>query len=153
VNTYRKALDEAIREYEALAAQRQETDKRLAEVAQSIGTLTRLCGLVPTVPWGLTDACRVVLRGAGVPMTPSDVRDRLQEIGFDLSKYASELAAIHTTLKRLNHAGELKFLRGAGAKPQYIWVRPARAASLGPEVAAYLGERDASAPPRSKKSK
>jgi hypothetical protein len=39
-------------------------------------TLTRLLGLTPTVPLGLTDACRMVLRG-GQPMTPVEVRDRL----------------------------------------------------------------------------
>jgi hypothetical protein len=99
---YRRALATAIREYEALGQQRQEIDKRLAEVMQTIGTLSRLCGLVPTVPMGLTDACRLVVRGAGVPLTPADVRQRLQSIGFDLSKYQNDLAAIHTILKRLN---------------------------------------------------
>ena len=92
---YRRALDAAIGEYETLGARRQEIDKRLTELAQTISTLSRLCGLTPTVPWGLTDACRVVLR-SGRPMTPTDVRDRLLSIGFDLSKYSSELAAIHT---------------------------------------------------------
>ena len=66
---YRRALATAIREYEALGQQRQDIDKRLAEVVQTIGTLSRLCGLVPTVPLGLTDACRLVVRGAGVPVT------------------------------------------------------------------------------------
>jgi hypothetical protein len=47
---------------------------------QTIGTLSRLCGLVPTVPMGLTDACRLVARGAGVPVTPADVRQRLQSM-------------------------------------------------------------------------
>src|SRR5207344_191815 len=107
---YRRALATAIREYEALGQQRQDIDKRLAEIMQTIGTLSRLCGLVPTVPIGLTDACRMVARGAGVPLTPSDVRQRLQSIGFDLSKYSNDLAAIHTILKRLNESGELRFL-------------------------------------------
>ena len=105
---YRRALATAIREYEALGQQRQDVDKRIAEVAQTIGTLSRLCGLVPKVPLGLTDACRLVVRGAGVPVTPGDVRQRLQSIGFDLSKYANDLAAIHTILKRLNGSGELR---------------------------------------------
>ena len=104
---YRRALETAIREYEALGEQRQQIDKRLAEVAQTIGSLSRLCGLVPTVPMGLTDACRLAIRGAGVPVMATEVRDRLQSIGFNLSKYSNDLAAIHTILKRLNEAGEL----------------------------------------------
>jgi hypothetical protein len=79
---YRRALETAIREYEDLGQRRQAIDSRLGEIAQTIGTLSRLCGLVPTVPMGLTDACRLVTRG-GVPMTPAEVRERLLSIGFD----------------------------------------------------------------------
>jgi hypothetical protein len=131
---YRRALEAAVREYESLGQQRQDIDKRLAELAQTISTLSRLCGLTPTVPWGLTDACRIVLR-SGLPMTPMDVRDRLLAIGFDLSKYSSELAAIHTVLKRLNESGELRFLVGGPKQGAYLWNRPATAAALGPEIA------------------
>jgi len=128
---YRRALETAVREYESLGEQRRDIDKRLAELAQSIGTLTRLLGLVPTVPLGVTDACRLVLRG-GLPMTPMDVRDRLAGIGLDLSIYSSELAVIHTVLKRLNEAGD--------GKHAYLWQRPATALMLGPEVAQFVRE-------------
>jgi hypothetical protein len=140
---YRRALATAIREYETLGAQRQELDKRLAEVMQTIGTLSRLCGLVPTVPIGLTDACRLVVRGAGVPVTPADVRQRLHAIGFDLSKYANDLAAIHTILKRLNDSGELRFIpRGNDpGKHAYIWNHGPSIVALGSDIAAFM--RDA----------
>ena len=68
---YQAALAAAVREYEALGEQRREIDTRLAQLAQTIGTLNRLCGFTPTVYWGLTDACRLVLKGAGHPMTPT----------------------------------------------------------------------------------
>lgn len=145
---YRRALEAAVREYESLGQQRQDIDKRLAELAQTISTLSRLCGLTPTVPWGLTDACRIVLR-SGLPMAPMDVRDRLLGIGFDLSKYSSELAAIHTVLKRLNEAGELRFLVGGPKQGAYLWNRPARAAALGPEIAELTrGHLKATSPKR-----
>jgi hypothetical protein len=134
---YRRALDAAIREYEALGSKRREIDKRLTELAQTIGTLSRLCGLTPTVPWGLTDACRVILR-SGLPMTAIDVRDRLQAIGFDLSKYSSELAAIHTVLKRLNESGEVRLLAGGPKQGGYLWNMPATAAGLGPEISQHV---------------
>jgi hypothetical protein len=134
---YRRALETAVREYEDLGQRRQAIDSRLAEIAQTIGTLARLCGLVPTVPMGLTDACRLVTRG-GVPMTPADVRARLLAIGFDLSKYANDLAAIHTILKRLNGSGELRFLPRASGKHAYVWNRPPNAAALGPDIAAFM---------------
>ncbi len=120
---YRRALDAATKEYEALGERRREIDQRLAELAQTIGTLTRLLGLVPSVPLGLTDAVRMVVRGAGVPLTPTEVRDRLVGFGFDVSKYSNELAAVHTILKRLNDAGELRFIPRTTGKPAYTWNR------------------------------
>jgi hypothetical protein len=138
---YRRALETAVREYEALGAKRREIDQRLAEVVQTIGTLSRLCGLTPTVPIGLTDAIRLVVRGAGVPMTPTEIRDRLHAIGFDLSKYANELAAIHTILKRLNESGELLFVPGAPGKHRYSWNRATTPVALGPDIVAFM--RDA----------
>jgi hypothetical protein len=145
---YRRALEAAAREYEALGAERQRIDKRLGELAQTISTLSRLCGLTPTVPWGLTDACRTVLRSAGVPMTPLEVRNRLAAVGVDLSSYANALAAIHTTLKRLNDAGELRSVPAAAmrdehsvvAKVGYVWNRPPRTSLLGPDAAQVMRE-------------
>ena len=118
---YRRALDAAVREYETLGKQRKEIDERIAQLEQTIGTLNRLCGFVPTVFWGLTDACRVVLKGAARPMTPLEVRNRLEAIGFDLSKYSNSLAAIHTVLKRLNEAREVLFVELPSGKFACEW--------------------------------
>jgi hypothetical protein len=135
---YRAALAAAIKEYEALGEQRRDIDKRLAQLAHTIGTLSQLLGLTPTVPMGLTEAIRLVVRGAGVPMTPIDVRDRLHAIGFDVSKYANDLAAVHTILKRLNQSGELRFIPRAPGKHQYTWNRPVTPVALGPDILAFM---------------
>ena len=137
--SYRTALDAAIKEYEALGAQRREIDRRLSHLAQSIGTLSRLLGIVPTVPLGLTDACRLVLR-SGLPMTPVEVRDRLLEVGVDLSVYTSDLSAIHTVLKRLNESGEIRLVPRPSGKNAYLWQAPPTAIAIGPEVAQYIRE-------------
>ena len=75
---YRHALDTASREYQQLAQQRAELDRRMAQLAQTIGSLNRLCGHTPTVGVGLTDACRMVLNGAGHPLTAVEVRQQLE---------------------------------------------------------------------------
>src|SRR6185295_12463600 len=134
---YRAALAAAITEYEALGEQRRDIDKRLAQLAQTIGTLSKLIGLTPTVPMGLTDAVRLAMR-AGVPMTPMDVRDRLLAIGVDLSIYSSDLAVIHTVLKRLNEPGEIRLIPRANGKHQYLWAAPPTVLALGPEIAEFI---------------
>jgi len=135
---YGGALDAAIKEYEALGEQRRTIDHRLAQLAQTIATLSRLLGMTPTVPLGLTDACRLVLRGGGLPMTPVEVRNRLLGIGVDLSIYANDLSAIHTVLKRLNEAGEVRLVARASGKNAYLWQAPPTAIAIGPEVAQYI---------------
>ena len=143
---YHRALEAASREYEKLGEERRRIDERLAQLAQTIGTLNRLCGFVPTVFWGLTDACRVVLKGTAHPMTPVEVRDRLGAIGFDLSKYTNPLAAIHTVLKRLGEAKEVGFVEIAGGKFAYEWLQAARArlALNERELAGLVSEGDVS---------
>jgi hypothetical protein len=107
LDDYRRALDAAVAEYERSIADRAALDARLAQLQETIRTLTKLCGFTPTVPFGLTDACRLVLRNAAAPLTAVEVRERLTAIGFDHEKYANGLAAIHTVLKRLEESGEV----------------------------------------------
>ena len=129
---YRAALDAALREYETLLQQKADLDSRLAQVAESVGTLTRLCGYTPTVAYGLTDACKTSLRCAGVPMTPLEVRDRLQSTGFDINRYSNPLAAIHTVLRRLTEAGELRRRVSRSKGVTYVFRAPERPAITHP---------------------
>jgi hypothetical protein len=135
---YRTALAAAVAEYEKLGEERRKIDDRLSQLAQTIGALSRLLGFVPTQPLGLTDACRMIYRNAGLPMSPTDVRDRMREIGIDLSVYSNEMAAIHTVIKRLHDAGELRFVTASPGKNLYVWQRPVKAVAIGPEVAEFV---------------
>src|SRR5215470_18023397 len=122
---YRRALDAAVREYEKLVAEHAALEGRLAQLKHSIAALTKLCGYEPTVPMGLTDACRLVLRNATQPLTAREVRDRLASIGVDLEKHSNPLASIHTVLKRLHDAGELRDPDGEpSARTAYVFALP-----------------------------
>jgi hypothetical protein len=118
---YKKALDVACREYEQLGKQRAEIDARIAQLTQLIGNLSRLCGFTPTVALGMTDACRMVLKAAGRPLLALEMRGYLEAMGIDLSKYTNDLAAIHTTLKRLSQSGEVASGEHRSGKPAYRW--------------------------------
>jgi hypothetical protein len=64
---------------------------------------------------GLTEAIRWVFRQPlMLPLTPTQVRDRMAEMGYDLSKYKHVMPPIHNTLKRMKEAGEIKEVDGLG---------------------------------------
>jgi len=136
---YRRALEAARQEYEQLAAQRSALDLRLAQLAQTIGSLMRLCDLTPSVAAGLTDTCRTVLRAAQRPLTALEVRDLLEAMGFDVSRYANELASIHTVLKRLAQSGEVRLLPRVNDKPAYEWKKPPQVIALSAASVPLLG--------------
>jgi hypothetical protein len=64
---------------------------------------------------GLTEAIRWVFRQPLLlPLTPTQVRDRMAEMGYDLSKYKHVMPPIHNTLKRMKEAGEIEEVDGLG---------------------------------------
>ena len=64
---------------------------------------------------GLTEAIRWIFRQPlMLPLTPTQVRDRLAEMGYDLEKYAHVMPPIHNTLKRMKEAGEIKEVDNVG---------------------------------------
>jgi hypothetical protein len=64
---------------------------------------------------GLTEAIRWVFRQPlMLPLTPTQVRDHLAGMGYDLEKYAHVMPPIHNTLKRMKEAGEIKEVDNLG---------------------------------------
>jgi hypothetical protein len=64
---------------------------------------------------GLTEAIRWVFRQQLImPITPTQVRDHLGAMGYDLGKYKHVMPPIHNTLKRMKEAGEITEVDGLG---------------------------------------
>ena len=67
----------------------------------------------------LTETIEALVNQTAEPMSPTQVRDDLVFLGFDIARYANPLAMIHQTLKRLadNHRihslGEGRYTRTA----------------------------------------
>jgi hypothetical protein len=56
-----------------------------------------------------TAAIEYVLKALGTKMSPTEIRDKMAEWGFDIGNYKSDVvASIHTTLKRLAKNGRVK---------------------------------------------
>ncbi|HKV92241.1 MAG TPA: hypothetical protein VJW20_06815 [Candidatus Angelobacter sp.] len=120
--------------FSALVRQEKETKEQISHWAPIVEQLAKLCGetLDPEIAsrinelnnvnqagsaqeMGLTEAIRWVFRQPLLlPLTPTQVRDRLAEMGYDLEKYAFVMPPIHNTLKRMKEAGEIKEVEGLG---------------------------------------
>jgi hypothetical protein len=117
-----------------LLKQEREAKEQISHWAPIVEQLARLCGakLDPEIlsrinelnhvndatagqEMGLTEAIRWVFRQPLLlPLTPTGVRDRLAEMGYDLAQYAFVMPPIHNTLKRMKEAGEIKEVDNVG---------------------------------------
>ena len=92
--------------------QQEQTEKRIAGLRQTIAALSRMLDeeFVEEDAMGLTDAIRTVFReklGSGT-LIPTEVRDYLVTIGYDITKYGNVMASIHSVMNRLAQRGEIE---------------------------------------------
>ena len=136
VGVYSKALESARSELEKLAIEREKIARRMATLEHMLEALVAICredgvSLPPNFALpvgletasdsvGLTEAIKDALMRTDVSMTPTEVRDKLLEAGFDLKRYASPMVPIHNTLKRLYDQGEIA--RTKEAPIRYHWL-------------------------------
>jgi hypothetical protein len=85
------------------------------EILSRINELNKVNQMGVGEEMGLTEAIRWVFRQPlMLPLTPTQVRDHLAEMGYDLEKYAYVMPPIHNTLKRMKEAGEIREVDGLG---------------------------------------
>jgi hypothetical protein len=111
---YRSELEEAREKLQDLLVKADELQVRIAKQKRVIAALQELtnddegseaiAGLVK----GITDACKTAIWGAGVPLSPVEVREKIKALGVPEQK--NLLASVHTILKRLDDAGEIRAL-------------------------------------------
>jgi hypothetical protein len=141
---YQYTLDSAIKELTDLMEQREKLDEkrealheRIVKLRRAVRGLASLCdvedieeehrSLFPdefadNTDVGLTDAIRQVLSSHEEAfLSPVFIRDRLADVGFDITTHKNILASIHTVLKRLQRQGEATPIIREG-RTAYRWV-------------------------------
>jgi hypothetical protein len=130
--TPRDAKNELIEARQALEQMYVEMDTletRIAKQKRVIAALTELADMAEDseppagLVKGITDACKTAVLGAGKPLYPSEVRDRIKTLGFPDQK--NLLASVHTVLKRLDEAGEIRLLEDGSYRRMTIGDRMA----------------------------
>jgi hypothetical protein len=141
-NDYSRLLERAKRDLTRLKTQRAElqaqiveVDRRIEKQKKGIEGLAHLADQQSLIelPVGavnplakyesFTDAVSYALKTVVSNLTPTQVRDRLRQLGYDLTKYKSDpVASIHTILKRLEKSGKLRGERNEIGKLAYRWI-------------------------------
>ncbi len=130
----REALQELFRQSEELATKIAKQQTRVAALAalceqsEEVGEMTELdLG-------GLTNACRTAFRAAGNRgLMPTEVRSALEQLRFPTRTHKNILASIHTVIRRLERAGEVREaihdIHDGANRSVYQWAGPTYGAS------------------------
>ena len=117
----KQKLEAAKMELARLLAEREERDRRIALLRQTIGllgqsvqedgSLDRVTSkiLMEQAKMKLLDAVREIIQGFRFDehFTPLDIKAGLESMYWDVNKYTNVMATIHRTLERLAESGEL----------------------------------------------
>jgi hypothetical protein len=141
-------LEKAQTELVSLLEERKRVDWAIHKLQQNITHLAALCQVEVDDPFkqlGMTDAIRWVVGASKAPLAASEVRDKLSEAGFDLSEYKNAMACVHTILKRLIQAGQVKAQTLQPGYTTFVWsgglCPPPPALHRGPLSAVELGPK------------
>jgi hypothetical protein len=125
-NAVRDAIAALEREEKELLDQHQRTEVRLTQVRTAKAALVALENEEPIEFDGkLADAARIALKSVGRrSLTPTEVRDAVKALGYNIEKHTNQMAAVHSVLKRLHEANEagVKELPQAPGQRRYYWA-------------------------------
>jgi hypothetical protein len=87
-------------------------EKKITGLRATIAALARMLDeeFVEEDAIGLTDAIRAAFRAAGLAgtLTPTEVKEKLEMMGYNTAKYGNVMASVHTIINRLVGKREIK---------------------------------------------
>ena len=133
LTAYRRDLQAKKKELVGLLTQRQKIDQKMAQLQPIILHLEGLCkelgdraakesATKVELTTGLTKLARATLEEAYLPLSTSELKQRMEAKGFDFSNYSNPLASIHVVLQRLVKSGQVKAVPLKGGKKAYQWI-------------------------------
>ncbi|MFY9559166.1 MAG: hypothetical protein WAQ52_02935 [Terriglobales bacterium] len=133
LTSYRRDLRARKRELADLLRQRQNIDEKIARLPPLISHLEGLCrelgdrsvkehATKVELTSGLTELARVTLEEVHIPLSTSELKQRMETKGFDFSHYSNPLSSIHVVLQRLVKSGQVKVVPQKGGRKAYQWI-------------------------------
>lgn len=110
-NPYEDALWKAYNELNDIKKQEHELTVRKLRLNQTVNALFPIVYPLDQTAdinsYSLANAIRLVIKSTDRGISAKEVRGKLQDLGFDFSKYSNPLASIWTASKRMIEAEEL----------------------------------------------
>jgi hypothetical protein len=110
---YRNALQTAVDQWMDLQNQERRITIQKNQLRQTFLALFPLAYPNNELPdissMSLANAIRMVIGGADRPITAIEMRGKLTDLGFDLTKYDNPLANIHTAMNRMVESDEMQW--------------------------------------------
>jgi hypothetical protein len=152
MGTFRQSLDEARRKLAAAKEEKEAVEKRIADLEGAIKSLASLCDAEvaessqSSKPLASEDsfssAIGFALKTAKGDLTPVEVRDKMEVLGYDFTKYETDpLSSIHTVLKRLEKRGIVKSRRWPHNRTTYRWIGEGQTEKAGEDAASTNDSR------------
>ena len=109
-----EAMWSAYNELQLVKKQERDLTIRRAQLTKTLNALYPLVfGDVPDMDaLSLPNAIRLIISGADRPLSAQDMKTKLEDSGFDLSKYPNPIANILTAMKRMAESEELVYIDG-----------------------------------------
>src|SRR5258708_13652490 len=108
---YKKALTKAVSEWNNLTRQERKIAVRKAQLKETIRALRTLCSDPPDInALSLSDAIRLMIRSTEGGLSRTGVRDKLDEMGYDLKKFKNPMPSILTAVDRMVVSCELSII-------------------------------------------
>jgi len=110
-NPYEGALWKAFEELQEIKKQEAELAIRKSKLRKTVDALYPIvypAAAEDIQSLSLANAIRMVVKNADGALPAKEIRNRLRDLGYDLSKYSNPLASIWTAAKRMIDAEELE---------------------------------------------
>src|SRR5260370_2168721 len=133
---YKAELERERRALADLFRQREDLETKIARQQTRVAALGALCDESKEVEkmtemdlGGFTNACRTAFRAAGNRgLMPTEVRGALEQLRFPIRTHRNILASIHTVIRRMEQAGEIRKAihdkHDGQNKSGYSWAEP-----------------------------
>jgi hypothetical protein len=138
---YKQVLDDLRSRYLDILHRRDRLNRELTFLAKSIEGLSALCGEESGIPdpeipgeltnevaksWiklmGFADACRSMLRIAPSGLTPPEIRNALEMVGFPIEHRTNIMVSINVLMTRLVESEEVEPITREDGKKAYRWL-------------------------------